>query len=112
MTPEKIVLHVDDDPAILKLIARALDTRGYKVVSVENPEHAISRLFQSAARVVLLDIEMPGKDGLTLLREIKQHDSGIQVIMLTGLVSMGTVLQSTRLVLKSVFSNRSKISMK
>jgi CheY-like chemotaxis protein len=47
--------------------------------------------------VVLLDIEMPGKDGLTLLREIKLRDSGIQVTMCTGMVSMQTVLRSTSL---------------
>jgi phenylacetyl-CoA:acceptor oxidoreductase subunit 2 len=48
-------------------------------------------------RVVLLDIDMPQINGLEALREIKQHDGGIQVIMLTGLVSMNTVLESMRL---------------
>jgi len=93
---EKKVLHVDDDPAILKLVAHTLTARGYEVVSLTDPEVAVREIFQKAIRVVILDIDMPKKDGLTLLREIKQRDGGIQVVMLTGMVSMGTVLQATR----------------
>jgi DNA-binding NtrC family response regulator len=45
---------------------------------------------------VILDIDMPGINGLDLLREIKAYDGGIQVIMLTGMVSLSTLLQSFR----------------
>lgn len=47
-------------------------------------------------RIVLLDIDLPTLSGLQLLEQIKQHDGGIQVIMLTGLVSMATILESLR----------------
>lgn len=97
MQSEKIVLHVDDDPSMLKLVSRILSAKGYKVFSVPDSAKAIPTLFETSARVVLLDIDMPGKDGLTILREIKQQDAGIQVIMVTGLVSIGTVLQATSL---------------
>lgn len=93
----KLVLHVDDDPAILRLVGRTLERHGVQVVSVDDPEVVIEKLFETGARVVFLDIDMPSKDGLTLLREIKRHDAGIQVIMCTGLVSISTVLQSTAL---------------
>jgi DNA-binding NtrC family response regulator len=97
MKYEKTVLHVDDDPAILRLVAKTLTKHGVQVVSVSKPAEAISQLFHTGARVVLLDIDMPNKDGLTLLAEIKKHDAGIQVIMCTGMVSIGTVLQSISL---------------
>jgi DNA-binding NtrC family response regulator len=97
MKYEKTVLHVDDDPAILRLVAKSLTKHGVQVISVAKPTEAISQLFHSGARVVLLDIDMPNKDGLTLLAEIKKHDAGIQVIMCTGMVSIGTVLQSISL---------------
>lgn len=97
MSTEKTVLHVDDDQAILDLVGMSLRKRGYKVISVSDPLKALPILCKSGVRVAILDIEMPGMDGLTLLREIKQRDAGIKTIMLTGMVSMGTVLHATRL---------------
>ncbi|MCY2985537.1 MAG: response regulator [Planctomycetota bacterium] len=97
MKTENIVLHVDDDQAILDIVRMTLQKRGYKVISISDPTTALKALAECAARVVILDIDMPGKDGLTLLKEIKQRDAGIQAIMLTGMVSMGTILHATGL---------------
>jgi DNA-binding NtrC family response regulator len=97
MNTSALVLHVDDDPSILALVARKLETHGVKVVSTTDPTEAIKKLLTTGARVVLLDIDMPKKDGLTLLREIKKLDAGIQVIMCTGMVSINTVLCATAL---------------
>jgi len=97
MKYNKTVVHIDDDPAILKIVERKLEQHGIPVLSVPSPLNAISVITQIGARVVLLDIDMPGKDGLTLLREIKRYDAGIQVIMCTGMVSLNTVLRATSL---------------
>jgi len=94
---DKKVLHIDDDPAILKIVGQKLRKCGYDVISLEDPDQAFIHIFQNAIRVVILDIDMPKRDGLTLLRDIKYRDGGIQAIMLTGMVSMSTVLQATRL---------------
>ena len=94
---DRKVLHVDDDPDILAIVGHSLSKRGYKPHSITDPELAMPWLADCSTRIVLLDIEMPGKDGLTLLQEIKKFDGGIQVIMLTGLVSMGTIIRTTRL---------------
>ena len=93
----KTVVHIDDDQAILKIVRRKLETHGLPVVSVPSSLNALSEIMHQGARVVLLDIDMPGKDGLTLLHEIKRYDAGIQVIMCTGMVSIGTVLQASSL---------------
>ncbi len=53
-------------------------------------------LLDSSIRVCSLDIEMPRINGIDLLRDIKQYDGGIQVVMLTGLVTLSTVLDSMR----------------
>ncbi len=95
--PERKIIHVDDDPAILRIVASVLAKRGYNVISVSDPNQAIEKLKETSARLVILDIDMPDKSGLSLLEEIKAIDGSIQVIMLTGLVSMATILRVTQL---------------
>jgi len=97
MKYNRTVVHIDDDPAILKIVQQKLDDYGIHVVSLQDPLKAIPAMKQLGARVVLLDIDMPVKDGLTLLHEIKLFDAGIQVIMCTGMVSLNTVLRATTL---------------
>ncbi len=97
MKMKKLILHVDDDQAMLDLVRKSLQKRGYEVLSISDPRLALDALSEHSPRVVILDIDMPGLDGLTLLRDIKQRVAGIHVVMLTGMVSMATVLQATGL---------------
>ncbi len=103
MTVPRRILHVDDDPAITTLVAEYLKDYGYESVAMHNPCEVIRQLPRFQERVVLLDIDMPRVSGLDLLREIKEFDGGIQVVMLTGLVTMTTVLQSLRLGAEACF---------
>jgi len=96
MERNRTILHIDDDPSLLKIVSKKLSLSGYDVHSLDDPKQTSRELITTGARLVLLDIDMPDIDGLTLLEDIKRHDGGIQVIMLTGLVSMTTVLQSMR----------------
>lgn len=90
------MLHVDDDDSFLKIANKRLTNEGYEVTSLNRPEHALKQLLNSNCRVCILDIDMPRIHGLDLLQEIKAYDGGIQVIMLAGLVSQMTVLESLR----------------
>ncbi len=90
------VLHVDDDPTITRLVAQLLSNYGFQTTTIHDPREVVSQLPRLQERVVLLDIDMPQLNGLELLREIKSFDGGIQVVMLTGLVTMTTALQSLR----------------
>lgn len=94
---DRKILHVDDDPSILRIVSSVLSNRGYTVVSVSDPSQAIPTLIQTSTRLVILDIDMPEKSGLSLLEEIKAVDGSIQVIMLTGMVSMATIFRATQL---------------
>lgn len=93
---QRLVLHVDDDENFLKLTKHRLSNKGYSVDSLNRPEQALKYLLNSNCRVCILDIDMPRLNGLELLQEIKAYDGGIQVIMVTGLVSQMTVLESLR----------------
>jgi DNA-binding NtrC family response regulator len=96
MLPKREILHVDDDPQITRLIAKQLKARGYNVRSLNDPDEAINELIYGKQRVVLLEIDMPGTNGLELLHQIKEYDGGIQVIMLSGLVTVSNALQALR----------------
>ena len=96
MLPNREILHVDDDPQITRLIARQLEAHGYNVKSRNDPAEAINELVHGKRRVVLLDIDMPGMDGLEVLHQIKEYDGGIQVIMLSGVVPVSSALKALR----------------
>jgi DNA-binding NtrC family response regulator len=96
MNDRRTILHIDDDPAVLRLVKGKLSQHGYEVVSSTDPTGIEDLLLTSNARICLLDISMPQADGIEVLKQIKLHDGGIQVIMLTGLVSMNSVLDSLR----------------
>lgn len=89
------VVHVDDDPSLLRLVKHQL-SRSYNVCSVADPTRCIDEIIRTGSRIALLDIDLGAHNGLDLLREIKRFDGGIQVVMLTGLVSMETILTSMR----------------
>lgn len=92
----RFVLHVDSDPQVLRVVKVELEKRGYTVISLEDPSQALEKLIDSDYRVVLLDIEMLDISGMELLKQIKQVDGGIQVVVLTGLTSMTTILELMR----------------
>ena len=90
------MLHVDDDPSVLRLVAKSLESEGYETISVSSAEEALGVLTVQSIQLSILDIDMPVRDGLSLLQEIKQIDGSVQVVMLTGIVSMSSVLKSMR----------------
>jgi DNA-binding response OmpR family regulator len=92
----RTILHVDDDPQFTRIVARRLASRGYEVVSLNDPRQALAELVRHGYRIVILDIDMPGVDGIELMRRIKEFDGGIQVIMLTGLVTLSNAMAAFR----------------
>jgi DNA-binding NtrC family response regulator len=96
MNVPRRILHVDDDPQITQLVAEYLRDHGLETVQLHDPCAVLHGLARFQERVMLLDIDMPGLNGIELLKAIKSFDGGIQVVMLTGMVTMTTVLQSFR----------------
>ena len=69
------VLIVEDETASLNLLASYFDAEGYETFKASNGESAEEILAQESVDVVLLDVNLPGRDGFTLLREIKSESS-------------------------------------
>ncbi|MBT8766470.1 response regulator transcription factor [Pseudomonas boanensis] len=77
------VLIVDDDPLIRELLHSYLGQEGYDVRCASTAEDAEACLAESPVDLVLLDIRLPGKDGLTLTRELRVR-SEVGIILITG----------------------------
>lgn len=79
------ILVVDDDREIRDLLARFLAKHGLRVSSAANGREMHARLEDSAVDLIVLDVMMPGEDGLTLTRNLRAGKNAIPIIMLTAM---------------------------
>ncbi|MEW5912203.1 MAG: response regulator [Thermodesulfobacteriota bacterium] len=82
------VLVVDDERDFLESLVRRLQRRGMEAAGVASGEAALESLAVAPADVVVLDVKMPGLNGLDTLREIKKRHPAVEVILLTGHASV------------------------
>lgn len=78
------VLIVDDEPIIVNLLQKFLTQKGYQTITASSGEEALKRVREDSPSLVLLDVYMPGKTGIEVLREIKQLQPDLGVIMVTA----------------------------
>jgi CheY-like chemotaxis protein len=90
-TPKKRILVVDDNPRNLKLAFDVLEDAGYEVVEAVDAEQAQSMIDRNLPDLILMDIALPGMDGLTLTRKIKANErtKHIRIIALTAFAMKG-----------------------
>ena len=98
-TVRPLVLAIDDDPMQCKLIASVLSVDDYRVVHANTGMEAIGVLRKLRPDLILLDVSMPGMDGLATLRHIRCNVSynGVPVIMVTGQREQGIVKRCLQL---------------
>jgi CheY-like chemotaxis protein len=72
-TNEKLILAIDDDPQVISLYERYLQTAGYEVIALSDPSQAVKRVAELKPFAVTLDIMMPGVDGWQVLAELKAN---------------------------------------
>ena len=83
MSQTKILL-VDDEVEFASALAERLQMRGYDVKTASNGLEAMALFHNSPPDVVILDLRIPGMDGLEILKNIKIFDPTIEVLILTG----------------------------
>ncbi len=82
----KNILVVEDDEQLSKVLSRQLEASGYKPVNAYDGETALKLAREKKPDLMILDIGLPGMDGKTVCKIIKNHaeTAGIKIIMLTG----------------------------
>lgn len=78
------LLVVDDDPAVLRLTQRLLERRGYRVAVASGGDEALQRLACETFDCMISDVQMPGINGLRLLRAVRDRDLDLPVVLVTG----------------------------
>lgn len=79
-----LVLVADDDPAVLQVLSRHLAEAGYAVVTAADGLEAERLAYEARPDVILLDIYMPGKDGMALLKLLRKEMPDTGILMVTG----------------------------
>ncbi len=97
MIPSHVML-VDDEVPFVETMTKRLSKRNLKVVEAFSGPEALQRLSsEKNVDVVILDVKMPGMDGIETLREIKRRHPLVEVIMLTGHATIETAIEGMKL---------------
>ena len=91
------ILLIDDEAAFTKNMSKLLSYRGYRVDTAESGDKAIRMLEEKEFDVIVLDLKMPGMDGIATLKEIKQLGLFTETLILTGHGSIDTALEAMKL---------------
>jgi DNA-binding NtrC family response regulator len=90
------LLFVDDERDFLDAVAPGLERRGFEVTRAENGIRALQLLEGGAFDVVVLDVKMPGLDGVTVFRRMQELAPGLPVVLLTGHGSLRQAFETSR----------------
>ena len=88
------ILVVDDEEVLRNLADEVLSKEGYQVALASSGKEALDVMKQKEFDLIIVDLKMPGMDGMELLKRIKENNQDVQVILLTSFLSPTTALTS------------------
>ncbi len=80
----KKILFVDDEESIRLLYKEEFEENGYEVILASNGEAALEKFAQTSPDLIVIDIKMPGMDGLEVLKKIREQSKDVPVILCTA----------------------------
>lgn len=109
------ILIVDDEKDMCWTLSKFLEKQGYATIAVQDGEAAIQKVITESLKLVLLDIQMPGKDGLKVLEEIRRFEKDLPVVLITGYGSPEVAAKAIQLgandYLSKPFDNKTLLEM-
>ena len=88
------LIAVDDDPTTLELIKESLDGMDLQIRTSTDPDEGLELILQKQPDIAVLDLVLPGRDGMSLLESIVQRSPGTEVILMTGHYSTDSALEA------------------
>ena len=90
------ILVVDDEYSIRELLRKFLSLQGYEVETANDGVDALEKVFHSLPNLIILDIMMPGMDGLEVCKKLRQNErtKSIPILIITGLFSQDIIRQA------------------
>lgn len=97
MENSKRILVVEDEPGLRMVVESEVARAGYDVGSVSNGLDAIAKLSKEKFDLTILDVTLPGKSGLEVLKFIRERHLATRVIMLTGMEGLPIAIKAVKL---------------
>ena len=91
------VLLADDDPSLVEALRKALTGEGFQVTVAKDGDEAVRRTLAEGPEVALIDVRMPGTEGIPLLRKLQEAEPAMPVVLMTGYASISTAVEAIRL---------------
>ena len=95
--PRSSILIVDDDDLFRERLARALRDRGHEVRTAKNADEALDLARADSPEYAVVDLKMPGRSGLEVVRELRAVDAATTIVVLTGYGSIATAVEAVKL---------------
>lgn len=90
------ILIVDDEEPVRRLLTKELGRKGFSTDTAENGDVALRKLMGSSFDIILLDIVMPGMDGISMLRKLKNDPASPAIVVLTGKATIDTAVEAMK----------------
>ena len=97
------VLIVDDSKSILQYLESEFKKTPYTVKTINNPVRAFDLIQRESFNIIITDIEMPEMNGLELLKKIKSYNGMIQVVVISGFLTINNTLNTFRYGAENLF---------
>ena len=97
MPKEQSILVVDDEPIVRESIRDWLVDAGYKVATAESGEEALKLMEQQEFSIIILDVRLPGKTGISVLKDVKAVKPSLKSIIITAYPSVELAVEAMKL---------------